>query len=45
MSSLIGTTQDKRRMQNLEALHYYILHTPFPLPDYIDDQCGEILKL
>ena len=32
-------------MQNLETLHYYVLCTLFPLPGYLDDQHGELLKL
>ena len=45
MSSLIGTTLTARRMQNLETLHCYVLQTLFPLPGYLDDQCGEFLEL
>ena len=45
MSSLVGTTLATRRMQNLETLHYYVLSTLFPLPGYLDDKCGEFLKL
>ena len=44
MSSLIGTTLAKRRMQNLEILHYYVLSTLFPLLGYLDDQCSEFLE-
>ena len=44
MPSLIGTTLATRRMQNLETLQYYVLHTQFPLVGYLDNQCGEILK-
>ena len=28
----------------LETLHYYVLHTLFSLPGYLDNQCGEFLK-
>ena len=45
MSSLIGTTLAKRRTQNLETLHGYVLCTLFPLLGYLDDQCSEFLKL
>ena len=45
MSSLIGTTLAKRRMQNLETLHYYVLHTLFPLLGYLDDQHVEFLEV
>ena len=38
MSSLIGTTLAKRRMQKLETLHYYVLSTLFPLLGYLDNQ-------
>ena len=31
-------------MQNLETLHYYVLHTLFPLLGYLDDQHGEFLE-
>ena len=44
MSSQIGTTLATRRMQNLETLHYYVLHTLFPLQGYLDDHHGEFLK-
>ena len=44
MSSQIGNTLAKRRMQKLENLHYYVLSTLFPLPVYLDDQCGEFLE-
>ena len=44
MSSLIGTTLAKRRMQNLETLHYYVLCTLFLLLSYPDDQCSEFLQ-
>ena len=44
MSSLIMTTLATRRMQNLETLHYYVLHTLFPLLGYLDDQHEEFLK-
>ena len=45
MSSLIGITLPKRRTQNLETLHYYVLCTLFPLTGYLDDQCSKFLKL
>ena len=45
MSSLIGTALAKRRMQNIENLHYYVLCTLFPLPGYLDDQWSEFLEL
>ena len=45
MSSLNGTTLAKRRMQTLETLHYYVLHTLFLLLGYPDDQYGEFLEL
>ena len=45
MSSQIGNTLAKRRMQKLENLHYYVLGTLFPLPVHlVDDQHGEFLK-
>ena len=44
MSSQIGTTLAKRRMQNLETLHYYVLSSLFPLPGYLDDQHGEFCE-
>ena len=44
MSSLIGATLATRMMQNLETLHYYVLHTLFPLPGYLDDQHSEFLQ-
>ena len=44
MSSLIAVTQSKRRMQNLETLHYYVLHTLFPLAGYLNDQCSDFFK-
>ena len=44
MSSQIGTTLAKTRMQNLETLHYYVLSTLFPLPGYLDNQCSEFLE-
>ena len=43
MSSLIGTTLAIRRMQNLETLHYYVLHTLLPLPGYLDNERSEFL--
>ena len=44
MSSQIGTTLATRRTQNLESLHYYVFHTLFPLPGYLDDQCSVFLR-
>ena len=44
VSSQIGNTLAKRRMQKLENLHYYVLCTLFPLPVHLDDQCSEFLK-
>ena len=44
MSSQIGKTLAKRRMQKLENLHCYVLSTLFPLPVHLDDQCGEFLE-
>ena len=44
MSSQIGKTLAKRRMQKLENLHYYVLSTLFPLPVHLDNQHGEFLK-
>ena len=44
MSSQIGKTLAKRRMQKLENLHYYVLSTLFPLLVHLDDQCGEFLE-
>ena len=44
MSSQIGNTLAKRRMQKLENLHYYVLGTLFPLPLHLDDQHGEFLE-
>ena len=44
MSSQIGNTLAKRRMQKLENLHYYVLGTLFPLPVHLDDQRGEFLE-
>ena len=44
MSSQIGNTLAKRRMQKLENLHYYVLHTLFPLLVHLDDQCSEFLE-
>ena len=29
----------------METLHYYVLHTLFPLLGYLDDQHGELLEL
>ena len=45
MSSLIGTTLAKRRMQYLETLHYYVLCTLFLLLGYLDDRCSEFIEL
>ena len=44
MSSQIGNTLAKRRMQKLENLHYYVLGTLFPLQVHLDDQHGEFLE-
>ena len=45
MSSQIGNTLAKRRMQKLENLHYYVLGTLFPLPVHlVDNQHGEFLE-
>ena len=44
MSSQIGKTLAKRRMQKLETLHYYVLTTMFPLLGHLEDQHGEFLK-
>ena len=44
MSSQIGTTLAKRRMQNLETLHYYVSSTLFPLPGHLGDHCSEFLE-
>ena len=44
MSSLIGQTIAKKRMQKLENLHYYVLSTLFPLLVHLDDQRSEFLK-
>ena len=43
MSSQIGNTLAKRRMQKLENIHYYVLSTLFPLPVHLDDQRSEFL--
>ena len=32
-------------MSNQDTLHYYELCTLFPLPGYLDDQCGEFLEI
>ena len=45
MSRVTGTILATRKMQTLETLHYNVLHTLFPLPDYLDDQHGEFLKI
>ena len=44
MSSQMGKTLAKRRMQKLENPHYYVLSTLFPLPVHLDNQCGEFLE-
>ena len=44
MSSQIGNTLAKGRMQKLENLHYYVLGTLFPLLVHLDGQCGEFLE-
>ena len=44
MSSQIGNTLAKRRMQKLEKLHYYVLGTLFPLLVHLDNQRGEFLE-
>ena len=44
MSSQIGKTLAKRRMQKLENLHYYVLSTLFPLLVHLDDQHDEFLE-
>ena len=44
MSSQIGNTLAKRRMQKLEKLHFYLLGTLFPLPLYLDNQHSEFLE-
>ena len=44
MSSHIGKTLAARRTQNLVNLHYYVLHTLFPLLVHLDKQHGEFLK-
>ena len=44
MSSLIGTILATRRTRKPKTLHYYVLHTLFPLTGYLDDQCGEFLE-
>ena len=44
MSSQIGKTLAKRRMQKLENLHYYVLSTLFPLLVHLDNKRGEFLK-
>ena len=44
MSSQIGNTLGKRRMQKLENLHYYVLSILFPLPAHLDDQHSEFLE-
>ena len=36
MSSQIGKTLGKRRMQKPETLHYYVLTTMFPLPGHLE---------
>ena len=42
MSSQIGKTCTKTRMQKLETLHYYVLM--FPHLGHLEDQCGELLE-
>ena len=44
MSSEIGNTLAKIRMQKLENLRYYVLGTRFPLLVHLDDQCSEFLE-
>ena len=44
MSSQIGKTLAKRRMQKLENLHYDVLSTLVPLLVHLDDQCSEFLE-
>ena len=44
MSSQIGKTLAKRKMQKLENLHYYVLSTLFPLPVHLDNQHSEFLE-
>ena len=44
MSSQIGKTLAKRRMQTLDNLHYYVLSTLFPPLVDLDDQCGEFCE-
>ena len=44
MSSQMGNTLAKRRMQKLENLHYYVLGTLFPIPYHHNDQRGEFLE-
>ena len=44
MSSQIGKTLAKRRIQKQENLHYYVLSTLFPLLVHLDDQHGDFLE-
>ena len=44
ISSQIGKTLAKRRMQKLKTLQYYVLTTMFPPPDHLDDQSSEFLE-
>ena len=44
MSSQIGNTLAKRRMQKLGNLHYYVLSTLFQFPVHLDDQHSEFLE-
>ena len=44
MSSQIGNTLAKRRMQKLENLHYCVLGTLFQLLVHLADQCSEFLE-
>ena len=45
MSSPIWTAPATRRMQTRDTLCYYVLHTLFPLPGYLDNQHSEFLNL
>ena len=44
MSSQIGNTLAKRTTQKLENLHYYVLHTLFPVLVHLDSQWSEFLE-
>ena len=44
MSSQIGKTLAKRRMQKLENLHYYVLSAQFPLLVHLDNQHSQFLE-